>query len=137
MSPWQIVTATGLAAIVEWVEAFTIVLAVALTIGWPRALGASIAAILTLVAMTVAGGSLLLAGIDVLWLQAVVGIFLLFFGSRWLAKAIARASGRVPLHDEEKAFAKTQDRLRGDVSAAWLVAYKGVLLEGLEVWLIV
>jgi len=85
----------------------------------------------------VAGGSLLLAGIDVLWLQAVVGIFLLFFGSRWLAKAIARASGRVPLHDEEKAFAKTQDRLRGDVSAAWLVAYKGVLLEGLEVWLIV
>ncbi|MBU2789940.1 hypothetical protein HF288_10560 [Acidithiobacillus caldus] len=137
MSPWQIVTATGLAAIVEWVEAFTIVLAVALTIGWPRALGASIAAILTLVAMTVAGGSLLLAGIDVLWLQAVVGIFLLFFGSRWLAKAIARASGRVPLHDEEKAFAKTQNRLRGDVSAAWLVAYKGVLLEGLEVWLIV
>jgi len=137
MSPWQIVTATGLAAIVEWVEAFTIVLAVALTIGWPRALGASLAAILTLMVMTAVGGSLLLAGIDIQWLQAIVGIFLLFFGSRWLAKAIARAAGRVPLHDEERAFAKTQNLLRGDVSAAWLVAYKGVLLEGLEVWLIV
>ncbi|MGC8468263.1 MAG: COG4280 domain-containing protein, partial [Acidithiobacillus sp.] len=97
MSPLQIVTATGLAAIVEWVEAFTIVLAVALTIGWPRALMASLAAILTLIVMTVAGGALLLSGIDIVWLQAVVGVFLLFFGSRWLAKAIARAAGRIPL----------------------------------------
>ncbi len=137
MSPWQIVTATGLAAIVEWVEAFTIVLAVALTIGWPKALMASVAAIGTLLLMTVIGGALLLQGIDILWFQAVVGVFLLFFGSRWLAKAMARAAGRIPLHDEEQAFAKTQGKLRADTSAAWMVAYKGVLLEGLEVWLIV
>jgi uncharacterized membrane protein len=57
---------------------------------------------------------------------------------RWLAKAIAREAGLTARHDEDEEFAATRDRLAAaDGRAAWLVAYKGVLLEGLEVWLIV
>jgi uncharacterized membrane protein len=68
----------------------------------------------------------------------VIGILLLLFGMRWLAKAIARQAGLKALHDEELEFRHTRAELRGaDRFVAWLVAYKGVLLEGLEVWLIV
>ena len=45
MSDWGIFLATYLAATVEWVEAFTIVLAVSMSIGWGRAAGAAAAAV--------------------------------------------------------------------------------------------
>ena len=42
------------------------------------------------------------------------------------------------LHDEDVEFRETQARIsKGDWFAAWLIAYKGTLLEGLEVWLVV
>ena len=129
---------TFLTASVEWVEAFTIVLAVSLTIGWRAAAGAAGAAMLTLAALTAATGGALRAGLGVTTIQLVVGVFLLLFGTRWLAKAIARHAGLKALHDEEQEFAETRAKLRGGTwYAAWLIAYKGVLLEGLEVWLIV
>ena len=57
---------------------------------------------------------------------------------RWLAKAIARQAGLKAQHDEDEELAATKARLSsGDGRAAWLIAYKGVLLEGLEVWLVV
>jgi uncharacterized membrane protein len=44
----------------------------------------------------------------------------------------------MPLHNEEQEFAETRAELaRGDWLAGWLIAFKGVLLEGLEVWLVV
>jgi uncharacterized membrane protein len=129
---------TFLTAAVEWVEAFTIVLAVSLTIGWRAAATAAGAALLTLAALTLATGGALQAGLPVTAIQFGVGIFLLLFGTRWLAKAIARHAGLKPPHDEAEAFAETSSELRGGTwYAAWLIAYKGVLLEGLEVWLIV
>jgi uncharacterized membrane protein len=138
MIEWTIFVPTFLTAAVEWVEAFTIVLAVSLSIGWRAATGAALAALGALAAMTVATGGVLAVGLDIRWLQFVIGTFLLLFGVRWLAKAIARGAGRKALHDEDEEFAKTRAEVaRGDWTAGWLIAFKGVLLEGLEVWLIV
>jgi uncharacterized membrane protein len=138
MIDWTVVVPTLLAATVEWVEAFTIVLAVSLTIGWRPALGAAATALTVLAAMTAATGGALSLGLSVSWLQLVIGVFLLLFGVRWLAKAIARQAGLKPLHDEAEEFDQTRARLAsGDWYAGWVIAFKGVLLEGLEVWLIV
>lgn len=138
MSDWGIFLATFLTATVEWVEAFTIVLAVSLTIGWGRAAGAAATALLVLAVMTVATGGALRLGGEMHWLQFMVGVFLLLFGIRWLAKAVARAAGLKALHDEDAEFTETRQKLEtGDRRAAWTIAFKGVLLEGLEVWLIV
>lgn len=138
MSDWGIFLATYLAATVEWVEAFTIVLAVSLTIGWGRAAGAAASALAVLAVMTVATGGVLQMGLQMQWLQFTIGVFLLLFGVRWLAKAVARSAGLKALHDEQAEFDETRHRLEtGDRHAAWLIAFKGVLLEGLEVWLIV
>jgi uncharacterized membrane protein len=88
--------------------------------------------------MTVATGGVLQLGMSMHWLQFIIGVFLLLFGVRWLAKAIARAAGFKALHDEDAEFAETRHKLEtGDRHAAWIIAFKGVLLEGLEVWLIV
>ncbi|MFI4988222.1 MAG: hypothetical protein ACHQF3_12350 [Alphaproteobacteria bacterium] len=138
MAASSIFLATFLAAGVEWVEAFTIVLAVSLSIGWRGAAGAALAALALLAAMTAATGGVLGAGVDASWLKAAIGVLLLLFGVRWLAKAVARRAGLKGLHDEDAEFAGTRVALaRGDRHAAWLVAFKGVLLEGLEVWLLV
>jgi uncharacterized membrane protein len=135
---WTIFLPTFLTATVEWVEAFTIVLAVSLTIGWRASLGAAAAALATLAALTVATGGVLQLGVGMEWIQFLIGVFLLLFGVRWLAKAIARQAGLKARHDEDEEFAVTKARLSsGDGRAAWLIAYKGVLLEGLEVWLVV
>lgn len=138
MLDWTVVVPAFLAAAVEWVEAFTIVLAVSLSIGWRAAAGAALAALAALAAMTAATGGALGLGLDIGWLQLVTGVFLLLFGIRWLAKAVARGAGRKALHDEDQEFADTRAALaRGDWMASWLIAFKGVLLEGLEVWLVV
>jgi uncharacterized membrane protein len=74
-----------------------------------------------------------------------VGVLLLAFGLHWLRKAILRASGYKPLHDEAAAFARGREEARGGSRASsaridwysFTVAFKGVLLEGLEVTFIV
>jgi hypothetical protein len=53
---WPAFVPLLLAAGVEWVEAFTIVLAVSLTIGWGAALGAAAAGLGTLTLLTAATG---------------------------------------------------------------------------------
>lgn len=138
MSDWAIFLATFFGAGVEWVEAFTIVLAVSFSIGWSRAAGAATAALLVLAVMTIVTGGALRLGVAMSGLQFLIGVFLLLFGVRWLAKAVARHAGIKALHDEDREFAQARHELeRGDRHAAWVIAFKGVLLEGLEVWLIV
>ncbi len=137
---WGGAGALFLAAAVEWVEAFTIVLAVALAIGWRRAAGAAAAAlglIAALVTVTGIGLQALLQS-DMDRIRAAIGIFLLLFGLRWYVKAVRRFAGRTALHDEAKEFAETREQIEhAEARAAWVVAFKGVLLEGLEVWLLV
>ena len=136
---WGGASAIFLASAVEWVEAFTIVLAVALTIGWRRALGAAVAGLgVVAVLIAITGASLEAARGDIGWIRAGIGIFLLLFGLRWYVKAIRRYSGRAALHDEAREFAETRAHLeQAEGRAAWVIAFKGVLLEGLEVWLLV
>jgi uncharacterized membrane protein len=138
MPDWSIAVPAFLTAAVEWVEAFTIVLAVSLTLGWRSAGAAAAAALLVLAAMAAATGGVLRLGAHVADLQLLIGVLLLLFGVRWLAKAVARHAGLKSLRDEDAEFADTRAELsRGDRNAAWIVAFKGVLLEGLEVWLVV
>ena len=98
------VTAAFLASLVEVVEAFTIVLAVATLRGWrPAALG-------TTTGLTVLTAIVLLLGplldrVPITSLQLAIGILLLLFGMGWLRKASLRAAGIVPLHDEDAIFA--------------------------------
>jgi uncharacterized membrane protein len=135
---WPALLPLFLTASVEWVEAFTIVLAVSLTIGWGASLGAAAAGLGTLAVLTALTGGALSLGLNLQAIQLVIGVFLLLFGVRWLAKAIARQAGLKALHNEDVEFRETRAKVsHGDWFAAWLVAYKGTLLEGLEVWLIV
>lgn len=132
--------ATFLAAGVEWVEALTIVLAVGLTRGWRSALGGAAAALVLLLALVVvivlaAGGLAQHIPLDVA--RAIVGLFLLLFGIRWLHKAVQRWAGLRPLHDEAAAFARTRAELSAGDWAGFATALTGTFLEGLEVIFIV
>src|SRR3954462_12052556 len=97
------VTAAFLASLVEAVEALTIVLAVATVRGWrPAGLGAL--AGLGSLALIVMGLGPLLDRVPLRLLQLAIGLLLLLFGMRWLRKAILRAAGIIPLHDEAMTF---------------------------------
>lgn len=131
-----------LASLVEFVEALTIVLAVSTTRGWrPALLGATGGALL--LAAVVAALGPLLTRIPSRSLELCIGVLLLFFGMRWLRKAILRYAGVIPLHDEAKIYATQTGQLRtkGPVSAydwpAIVTAFNAVTLEGLEVVFIV
>jgi uncharacterized membrane protein len=138
------VSAAFLGALVEVVEAFTIVLAVSLVRGWRPALLGTVAGLTALAIIVVALGPVL-GLVPLRALQFVVGALLLLFGLRWLRKAILRSIGVIALHDEEAAFiTHTRDltaaeQLRSD-SLDWiagLAAFKAVLIEGIEVVFIV
>src|SRR3954454_21314066 len=92
------------ASLVEVVEAFTIVLAVAMIRGWrPAILGT--AAALALLGGIIALLGPLLAQVPIHALQLAVGTLLLLFGMSWLRKAALRRGGVIPLHDEAAIFA--------------------------------
>src|SRR3954451_24734860 len=136
--------ATFLASAVEAVEALTIVLAVGVVRGWRSTLfGVGAAAIVLAAIVAVLGPALRLIPIGTL--RLVVGALLLAFGLQWLRKAILRAGGYKPMHDEGAAFVRERGaaaaapsaRLDGTDWYSFAVAFKGVLLEGLEVTFIV
>jgi uncharacterized membrane protein len=139
-----LVASAFLASAVEFVEALTIVLAAGLTRGWRSSLTGLAAATVVLAAIVATlGPTLRLIPIDVL--RLIVGALLLAFGLQWLRKAILRASGYKALHDEDEIFAREAEEARaaGTEMRAGLdwygftLAFKGVLLEGLEVAFIV
>lgn len=140
---WPATLAAFLAAVVEFVEALTVVLAVGAVRGWRGALtGSGAALVLLLVIVSILGSAL--AHIPLHLVQIVVGALLLLFGMRWLRKAILRAAGVIPLHDEAAIFARRRDALAalGNDRAGWDsvaigTAFKITLLEGLEVIFIV
>ena len=133
-----------LASGVEMVEALTIVLAVGVTRGWRSTLLGAGAAALLLAGLIAALGPLI-SEVPIGALRVVVGGLLLVFGLQWLRKAILRASGYTPLHDEAAAFEKERAEAGHAATGApggldwysFTVAFKGVFLEGLEVAFIV
>jgi uncharacterized membrane protein len=132
-----------LACSVEAVEALTIVLAVGQTRSWSSALSGAATALVLLGAGCAALGTALQEA-PLGPLRVVVGVLLLLVGAQWLRKAILRAAGRKALHDEDGEFAsataaaREAERGEGRIDAyAFAVAFKGVLIEGLEVAIIV
>src|SRR5581483_7286856 len=140
-----LVSAAFLASAVEFVEAFTIVLAMGLTRSWRAALTGTALAVVVLAAVTVVAGVALISWVSEALLQLVIGTLLLVFGLQWLRKATLRSSGLKALHDEEAAFREEQAAARraghevrlGLDWFAFVVSFKGVFLEGLEVVFIV
>jgi uncharacterized membrane protein len=137
------VLAAFLAALVEFVEALTIVLAVGVTRGWRSSLSGAIAGVLFLTLLVVFFGPAL-QRIPLGWLQLGVGVLLLLFGLRWLRKAILRSAGVIGLHDEAAAFARETRLLQaggpqvpGIDKLGFLTSFKATIIEGLEVVFIV
>jgi uncharacterized membrane protein len=134
-----------LACAVEAVEALTIVLAVGVTRSWRSALYGVGAAVVALAAIVGALGPAL-TSLPLNTLRVAVGGLLLVFGLQWLRKAVLRAAGLKALHDEEAAFVSETAAAREAGGApvagridgySFAIAFKGVLLEGLEVAFIV
>src|SRR2546421_4808797 len=133
--------AAFLGSAVEATEALTIVLAVGLTRGWRDPLMGAAAAIVALAVLVLAFGQLIVTTVPESALKLVVGTLLLLFGLRWLHKAVLRSAGVVALHDEEHAYNQAVSQLGGAAArrdwVGFVLALKGVFLEGLEVVFIV
>jgi uncharacterized membrane protein len=135
-----------IASVVEFVEAFTIVLAVGTTRGWRSPIWGTVAAAITLAVIIGVFGAPLITYHDQVssYFHLVVGVLLLLFGMRWLRKAILRFAGIIALHDEELIYQREVAELRAqgvtvgrwDNIGFWF-SYKAVLLEGVEVAFIV
>lgn len=142
---WAVIIAAFLASAVEFVEAFTIVLVVGVTINWRSSLAGAFAAAATLAVIVATLGVALVKYVPIDILRLTVGIILILFGLKWLKKAILRYSGLKALHDEEAIFEETRAevRARGETITPRFepfgiaLSYKAVLLEGLEVAFIV
>ena len=139
-----LIGAAFLASAVEMVEAITIVLAVGLTHNWRTALIGVLAALIALAIVVGALGPSLVHYVPIDDLRIFVGTLLVIFGLQWLRKAILRASGLKAIHDEEKIFAEEIAELQAEPLVAgqldwtgFVVSFKGVFLEGLEVAFIV
>jgi len=144
---WVVAIAAFFASAVEFVEAFTIVLVVGVTVNWRSALLGALAAAATLALLVATLGTALVQWVPLDVLRTVIGTLLLLFGLKWLKNAILRYSGLKARHDEQAIYEETQAQLRarGGVDAnssrfdlfGFLLSYKSVLLEGLEVAFIV
>ena len=145
-----LMAAVFVASIVETVEALTIVLAMGLTRSWRSALVGAGAALLALGLVTAAIMLMLdqfmgqIQAVESL-LQLIIGVLLTIFGMQWLRKAILRYTGLKAIHDEELIFererqaalsASREERMGLDWFA-FVVSFKGVFLEGVEVVFIV
>ncbi len=140
--------AVFVASSVETVEALTIVLATGATRGWRSAIEGSVAGIGLLAVLVAAVGLPLVRYVPIATLRVVIGALLLVLGLSWLRQAILRASGHRAQHDEDQIYATTVAKLQdhsgpGGPAAprrdalGFVVSFKAVLLEGMEVVLIV
>lgn len=141
---WAVTIPAFLASIVEFVEAFTIVLVVGITINWRSAMIGAAAAVIALAVIVAIFGTAIVYYVPLDVLRLVIGFILVLFGLKWLKKAILRYSGLKALHDEEAIFEEKMAEMRArgeDIKqiqpAAVALSFKSVLLEGLEVAFIV
>jgi Ca2+/H+ antiporter, TMEM165/GDT1 family len=129
---------TFLASAVEAIEMVAIVTGVGATRGWRSALAGAAAGFAVLVVVVAIFG-LALTAIPIGALRLIVGYLLVVFGLNWLRKGLRRVStyglrGR-PLGEIE---VDETELGRGGVDwTGFVLSFKGVLLEGLEVAFIV
>lgn len=145
MTALPLILTVFVACAVEAVEALTIVMAVGITREWRSTLQGMGAALVALAVITAAIGPAI-GYLPLTALRLVVGALLAIFGLQWLRKAVLRATGYKALHDEASAYLRevaaaetaTRESRRGVRDwYSFALAFKGVLLEGLEVIFIV
>lgn len=135
----------AVAVAVELLEAMAIVLAVGVSRRWSDALIGAAAAVVACAALAAVVGPLLLESVPLDALRVTIGVLLLLFGLEWLRKGTLRLAGRRARASSLAEYVETQEALQDAPlplpgRADWagrLVAFKGVLLEGVEVVLIV
>jgi Ca2+/H+ antiporter, TMEM165/GDT1 family len=140
-----LIVSVFLASAVEFVEALTIVLAMGVTRGWRSALAGVGVALVALVVITAAAGYALAEWFPESLLQLIVGTLLLIFGLQWLRKAVLRSAGLKAQNDEDETYREELEAGRGASSDTrlgldwfgFVVSFKGVFLEGLEIVFIV
>ena len=145
MNALPLILTVFVACAVEAVEALTIVLAAGITREWRSTFQGMAVALVALAVITAAVGPAV-SYLPLTALRLVVGALLAIFGLQWLRKAVLRATGYKTLHDEASAYLRevtaarqaTAEQRRGISDwYAFTLAFKGVLLEGLEVVFIV
>jgi Ca2+/H+ antiporter, TMEM165/GDT1 family len=142
-----VLTALGaaLAVALELFEALAIVLAVALSRRPREAVAGAVSAALVCGALGVVVGPVLVARVAGEPLRVVVGVALLLFGMEWLRKGVLRLAGRRSRSSAFAEFVAEREALEAVVAPVpgrvdgpgLVIAFKGVLLEGVEVILIV
>jgi len=135
---WAVLITTFLASAVEAIEMVTIVVGVGATRGWRSTLiGAASGFGVLAVVVVVLGAAL--SRVPIGPLRLIVGALLLTFGLQWFrngimrvaARGLAGIGGSDPHADAELWSGPGMDW------TAWFLAFKGVVLEGLEVAIIV
>jgi uncharacterized membrane protein len=141
---WGLLVATFAACFVEMVEATTIVMAMGFTRSWRSAFAGTGAAVVLLAVVTTLAGYAITTWLPDSALQLVIGGLLLIFGLQWLRKAILRSAGRKSMHDEDAIYREEVEAARaaGGLGSgldmfSFIVSFKGVFLEGMEVVFIV
>ena len=127
---------TFFASAVEAIEMVTIVLGVGATRGWRSTLFGATAGFGVL-AVTVVVLGFALTAIPIGPLRVLVGTLLLLFGLQWFRKGIVRVAARGLAGMQTEDVDDVAPRETGLDWTAFVLAFKGVLLEGLEVAFIV
>jgi uncharacterized membrane protein len=135
----------GVAVAVELLEALAIVLAVAVSRRPRDALLGAAGAAAACALLAVVLGPVVLGSVSVDPLRVTIGTLLLLSGCEWLRKGTLRLAGRRSRASSAAEFDETRRDLEdaplpapGEPDwAARLVAFKGVLLEGVEIVIIV
>ena len=131
-----VLVTTFLASAVEAIEMVVIVLGVGATRGWRSTVLGAVAGF-ALLAVIIAVLGVALAAVPIGPLRAVVGTLLVLFGLQWYRKGIARVAARGLAGVSEEAVEDEDVPASGVDWVAFVLAFKGVLLEGLEIALIV
>lgn len=135
--PAVVLITTFLASMVEAIEMVTIVLGVGATRGWRSTL-IGVGAGFAVLAVVVAALGLALSRVPIGPLRLIVGSLLLVFGLQWLRKGVRRVAAHglagVGMHPEDE---PPEWSGVGFDWTAFVLAFKGVVLEGLEVAFIV
>ncbi|TME52939.1 MAG: hypothetical protein E6I60_09290 [Chloroflexi bacterium] len=135
---WAVLITTFLASAVEAIEMVTIVVGVGATRGWRSTIiGAASGFGVLAVIVVILGAALSVVPIGPL--RLVIGALLLVFGLQWFRKGIMRvaARGLAGIGGSDPHGDAELWRGPGMDWTAWFLSFKGVVLEGLEVAIIV